>query len=158
MMTCAPLSMRLSTSGCARMHLAAQDKEVTPWDAKSACKFCPVGAGHAGVTVAPMAKARSDLRMVCPRCERNATRLIHGRHCISCYNRDREARLGVNSKGTRPALADHLHIVALAVGEGHQVAVRQSGTVASRVEAIVLLAKSAQATMAFGAAGLEWAA
>ncbi len=140
------------------MFTAAQTRDVTAWDRKAAaCKFCPIGARNAGAVVEPMAKSRSEMRLICPRCTRQSTRLIMGLHCISCYNRAREARLGINAKGTRPALSDTLHTVTVAVREGLVAAVRQSGTVAGRPEAILAMAKRATSTMAFSLAPLGFA-
>lgn len=105
-----------------------------------------------------MAQATKEIRTICPRCARPASRMIAKHHCVSCYNRDREARLGKNAKGTRPGLCDTLHPASLAVGEGAGVAVRKCGSVSNRTEAILALAKTATAPMFFGVAPWEFAA
>ncbi len=53
----------------------------------------------------------------CARWTKYSARLINGRFCISCYNRNREALVGKNAKGSRPALCDRLHPVSVAVVE-----------------------------------------
>ena len=158
MMKCEARALSLSTRGCARLYEAAQHRVPDPWESTAACKFCPIGARHAGTTVAPMAKAVSDLRKICPRCCRPAARLIRGHHCVSCYNRGREAAVGRNRKGSRPALADQLHTEVLVVANGPDVVVRVMPRVASRVEAMLAMAKAASGPLTFGVASLGFAA
>lgn len=64
------------------------------------CKQCPLGAQHAGVDFVPPAVVVDS--KVCPRCRRSSDRLIFGRLCVSCYNRDRERKIGRNAKGAAP--------------------------------------------------------
>lgn len=167
MMRCDRLNMTVSTAGCGRLFQAAQPRGhrkngfgttkprgPDPWDARAPCQFCPVGARHAGMIVAPMAKAVSEISMICPRCTRPASRLIEGHWCVSCYNRHREADAGRNRRGTRPALADVLHTESLAVAEGATVAIRVLSRVASRAEAMLALAKAATGSISFGVAPL----
>src|SRR5690242_4761066 len=82
--------MTLSTASCAKLWDSAQRKKPEPWESRFACRNCPVGAAHAGKQVEPMAAVVDELRQVCPRCTRWAGRLINGRLCVSCYNRERE--------------------------------------------------------------------
>ena len=158
MMHCDKLTLSLSTAGCARLFRKAQETAPPAWDPKAACRFCPIGAAHAGLTIAPMAEATTALKRLCPRCQRPSTRFIRGHHCISCYNRAREAELGKNAKGTRPALSDQLHTEALAVGEASGVVVKLTPRVANRVEAMLTLARTAKGPISFGAAPLSRAA
>jgi hypothetical protein len=94
---CARHNMRLTATGCARMWLTTRDLQNAPkpWEGRSGCTTCPVGATHAGQALSPVAAYALAVRKICPRCRRVAERLVHGRLCISCYNRDREAKLGV---------------------------------------------------------------
>lgn len=149
MMRCERLNLSLSTAGCARRFQKAQ-AGPPPGDTLAPCQFCPVGARHAGAKVAPMAKVQADLGKICPRCTRPTTRLINGKHCISCYNRHREALIGRNRRGTRPALADRLHTAQVLVVDGGQVALKAAPRVASRCEALMVIAKAAPAPVAFG--------
>lgn len=150
MMRCTAQNLTLSTAGCARMHLAAQDKPVNAWTPPSPCRFCAIGAQHAGVAIAPMAAAVAELKRICPRCQRPSSRFIQGKHCVSCYNRDREAAIGKNAKGTRPALADVLHDTVLTVANRDGIQVRVVTRVASRVEAMLTLARAANGPLCFG--------
>ena len=157
-MKCDARNLTLSTKGCARLYEAAQLRTPDPWESTAACKFCPVGAAHAGKAVPPMARAVSDLRRLCPRCLRTGARLIKGHHCVSCYNRAREADVGRNRKGNRPALSDALHTAVLSVGSDAEVSIRATPRVASRVEAMMAMAKAAHGPLSFGVAPLAFAA
>ena len=156
MMRCEARTLTLSTAGCARMFNKAQEQQRSAWDAPNPCATCAIGAGHAGVDVKPMARATAALRHICPRCQRPSDRLIRGNHCISCYNRHREVVTGEYRKGTRPALADILHTAVVVVAEGEQMGARALPAVASRVEAMVAIAKGAVAPMIFGPGRLEF--
>ena len=155
MMRCDRIELTLSTAGCARLFRKAADHDPAPWEAKSACRFCPVGAANAGVTVAPMAKARHTLKAFCPRCQRPGLRLISGHYCVSCYNRTREVVAGVDAKGKRPGFADAVHTEIMCVAEGDAVEVRVAPRVSSRLEAMLAMAKRATAPMHFGVAPLN---
>lgn len=87
----------LSTESCAGMwREAAADPSSRP-----ACARCAIGASHAGEATANLSPIKGS--MVCARCHKGATRLIHGMHCVSCYNRQREVIRGRNAKGTAPS-------------------------------------------------------
>lgn len=94
---CERYSATLSVDACARMWRATN---LEGSDSNMKCRICPLGAVHAGETAASISPLRGTL--TCGRCHRVSTRLI-GRHlCVSCYNREREIRIGKNAKGTRP--------------------------------------------------------
>ncbi len=142
---CPPMRSRMTERACVRMWTSTKEKPPAPHEARAACITCPLGAQRSGIDVA---KAEADARAaalaetmshLCPRCQRVAARLIRGRHCISCYNRDREARIGRNAKGTRPRLADLIHPEAVVVGS--RVVVVEH--VVSRTEALVVAARQA---------------
>lgn len=143
--------MTLSTSGCARMHVKARDEPPPAWERKSACQFCPVGAANAGAPIAPMAEAAQSLSRHCSRCQKPAARRINGMFCVSCYNRDREARIGRNCKGTAPRkLLSALHSTTIAVSTGSTVTLASLPRVAARTEALALLARGSTEPMFFG--------
>ena len=105
---CAPMRSRMLERSCVRMWTSARDAPPRPEESRHACLTCPLGAQRAGVdrsvavAAASAAAMEQALGRVCPRCARPAGRLINGRFCISWYNRDREARIGRNAKGTPP--------------------------------------------------------
>ena len=115
---CERRTMRLSRPSCARLWESAQRNRPEVWEGRHSCLTCPVGAAHAGKTVAPNADVAEAYRMVCPRCFRRADRLIKGDLCVSCYNRQREVRIGRDRKGARPGLTDRLHTVQVRVRRG----------------------------------------
>src|ERR1035437_9016007 len=95
MMRCDRRDMTLSTAGCGRLWEAAQikhaAKKLEVWEGIAACHTCPIGARNAGREVEAVFQPAAALAAYCPRCSKPASRLINGRLCISCYNRDREA-------------------------------------------------------------------
>lgn len=137
---CAPLSARLTERSCINRWRSAQGAEPPPWDSLRHCHTCPIGALRAGETVqvANNAAIVSAVSHHCPRCERQAARLINGRTCVSCYNRTREATLGANAKGTRPRIMDVIHAEVLSIGGARPVTVDR---VLSRIEAAVVAAR-----------------
>lgn len=92
---CARHACDLSVSACAHNHVAAR---------MFACSGCAVGRQHAvaaGLLSARAAPVRSALDAArCCRCMRSASRLVHGKLCVSCFNREREFIRGRNAKGT----------------------------------------------------------
>jgi hypothetical protein len=137
---CAPLSARLTERSCVKRWRSAQGAEPPAWDSLRHCHTCPIGALRAGETAAVARNAAivAAVSHYCPRCDRVAARLINGRTCVSCYNRTREAVMGLNAKGTRPRIADVIHAEALALGAERLVTVDR---VATRVEAAVVAAR-----------------
>lgn len=142
--------MRLTTGACGKLWLSANGK-VRPqsWEGRAACVGCFTGAANAGQPIDLAAEAAAEWREVCPRCCRPTARLIGGEHCVSCYNRAREADIGRNRKGNRPALADQLHDEHLMVLEGRQAAVVTTGRVLDASELMVRAAKVANHPMVF---------
>lgn len=122
----------------------------SPWEARRHCRNCPIGAERAGTTVPLAAAAVDDMRQRCARCGRNASRLIHKTHCVSCYNRQREARLGRNAKGTRPHLCDVLHPQRLAIATASTIRVVALAAVTGREEAVAMVARYARDGLAVG--------
>lgn len=91
-----PGRLTLSVGACATQHKAAQHRD---WAQRLPhCVDCPMGAQHAGVEVA----APFQRSAVCLRCGDGSGRLVMQRFCVSCYNREREWRLGANAKGRPP--------------------------------------------------------
>ena len=93
---CEKLSARLSKQTCAQKYLAQKEYSV--------CKKCPIGAEHAGVKI-----VNTLSKAVCARCFRQASRLIRGAVCVSCYNRELEYIKGKNAKGMFPVLAKKIY-------------------------------------------------
>ncbi|MBW6397029.1 hypothetical protein KPL78_04175 [Roseomonas sp. HJA6] len=154
---CVALRARLTVSSCAARWCKAADRLPEPWDSLSRCRNCPIGARHAGIEFNAVEAAADAWRLVCCRCLRPSERLIRGKHCISCYNRDREARIGKNAKGGRPHLTDHLGTCAVAVAAGGAVELITAHRVTGPVEVMVCAARTAKAGVTFGRPGRTWA-
>ena len=97
---CTRLSATLSTNSCAQRHRDAQTATGDTLDRLTDCRSCQIGAHHAGVELIHYSWLYGS--QICPRCGHGTTRMIHGRRCISCYNREREFIAGRNAKGTKP--------------------------------------------------------
>jgi hypothetical protein len=121
------------------------------WEGRYACVTCPLGAVNAGVQLAATASLSEALRTVCPRCLQLRTRFIGGERCVSCYNRERELRIGRNAKGRLPVLlASRLHVRPLIrVGADCVAVLIQSAPIVGLVEALVSEARYAQAPFAY---------
>lgn len=155
---CDKLKMTLTKPGCARLFLSAERQKPEPWEARSACRNCSIGAAHAGRVVQAASVALDEIRRICPRCERPASRMIRGELCVSCYNRDREVTVGRNAKGHRPQLADKLHTFHLVVIQGGLSNVVHRPRVTGAPEAMVSLAKQIGQSVAFGRRRVYWPA
>lgn len=91
---CAQQRLDLSREACANFHLRRHTV---------ACARCPIGAHHAGRQAPPQHLAEST----CARCEGHASRIIQGRLCVSCFNRQGEVERGRDRKGNAPRLTLH---------------------------------------------------
>ena len=148
---CGRQDMRLTAAGCARLWRSARDKRPEPHEGRWHCRGCPIGADNAGEAQAPLALAGDEWGNVCVRCLQQSDRLIRRRLCISCYNRDREARIGRNGKGGPPRLAAHLRSVTLAISRPGQPAEAVTAHhITGPVEIMVGLARETQVRLAFG--------
>jgi hypothetical protein len=144
--------MRLTTPGCSRLWLSAQADPPKPWEGRSACVTCPIGAANSGRQISRVAEDIAILSKACPRCLRQTDRLIKGLHCVSCYNRQAEADKGRNRKGTKPRLCGVLHLQDFEVMQGGQPMYVAKGRVISKVEAILTVSKHAKDITDFGLA------
>lgn len=149
---CQRQNMRLTAAGCARLWRSAQDKgnAPKPWEGRLACVTCPFGAANAGVKVSPVVESVAILSKVCSRCLRLSDRIIEGRLCISCYNRQAEADRGRNAKGGTPRLCAILHDMDVAVFSGEGIEITHAGPVLGAAEVIVAFARRAEAITSFG--------
>jgi hypothetical protein len=88
----------MSVANCAARWQQQRNAAV---EDRSACYGCATGACHAGEE--PARRSRIFSWPICPRCRRlTMRRMIGNRRCINCFNREREWRIGRNSKGRPP--------------------------------------------------------
>ncbi len=143
--------MRLTTAGCARLFLSTRDRRPCPWEGRRACVGCQIGVVNAGGQPAgPVELAAEIWKDCCSRCQVSGSRLVGGHLCVSCYNRDREARAGRNAKGTRPGLADAIHPVTIIMTRAGEVERLHADRVLSAAELMVAAAKATTSPMMFG--------
>jgi hypothetical protein len=155
---CEKTQMRLTRPGCARLWVAANDKDRRPreWEGKFACLACPLGARHAEKPISATAPLQEAWRMCCPRCRRLTLRIIKNRFCPSCYNRAREASSGVmaNAKGSPPIkILEKLHPESVAVSDGETIKTVREAAVYDLEELIIVQARLATRPLAFGRVG-----
>ena len=101
---CAPMSATIAVDACAANWRASHGDSA---ERLHKCRVCPVGAVHAGDTMASLSPLRGS--KVCSRCGTGTTRLVHAWLCVSCYNREREWTIQRNAKGQRPTRMAPLH-------------------------------------------------
>lgn len=152
MIECERQRMRLSKAGCARLWRSAQERKPEPWEGRAHCRTCPIGAACAGVAAAPAATAAAaeKLRPTCGRCGKVSDRFIHARGiCISCYNREREARIGRNRRGNAPAITAKLAPLSMVLTTTEGARLRDFGLCTGPEEAIFTAAKAATCLTGF---------
>jgi hypothetical protein len=108
---CSAYGCTMSTEACAGRFQAAQTAKDEALFPIEKCRQCAIGAVHAGTSV--VHRSRIFERKICPRCLKGTTRIIGGRRCVSCYNREREMRIGRNRKGTPLVRVRPLHPVSI---------------------------------------------
>ena len=98
---CLPYRATLSISACAYRWRKAQRVRGDAAIPFEKCRTCPIGAAHAGEAVTYYSPLFG--KPICCRCGKvSMRRMIGGRLCLSCYNREVEIRRGRNSKGNAP--------------------------------------------------------
>lgn len=101
MFRCSTWRANLVVDFCAGRWKKAQTARGEEADKLRLCAICPIGPTHAGERYLP--RAPGFQTNICPRCRKGSgRRLIGGRLCINCYNREREWLIGRNSKGSVP--------------------------------------------------------
>jgi len=101
--TCPRLHATLTLASCAARHGLAQGDTLGQF---SACRNCAIGRVHATgqqATLDRLSKLGNSgpMAKLCVRCGHQRDRRV-GPICISCYNRELEAKKGCNAKGKPP--------------------------------------------------------
>lgn len=126
-----PGGLRLTESSCAAQW--QRGRLAAPWDSVYRCHGCAIGAANAGCPPPPPAPGRT----LCCRCGRIGMRLIRGQICVSCYNREREVRIGKDRRGNVPVSLPSALSLSLAIGVGE----RFDGLAANRIELAIHAAR-----------------
>lgn len=122
---CEKLSASLTTQSCAAMWTEANGEN--PPERLHRCQGCPIGAMHAGAGDVAMNPIRG--REMCCRCGRTDLRIISGLVCVSCKNREYEAKKGKNSKGAPPKHHPGMGVFGLRYQvEGESKVIRREAT------------------------------
>ena len=147
---CEPQRAVLTTSSCARMWEQANQpgRKQDTLDRLHHCAGCELGALHADKPVI-RSSALYGAR-ICSRCHRPSARLIHGEHCPSCYNREREVVIGRNGQGTRPVKHPPLEPRSVLVACEGCVEVKSFKRTVDAVEVMVSVLRHVQGAVMFG--------
>lgn len=92
---CPAYHLHLTQKSCADNWESVAGKPLHTLLRLHHCLGCPIGAERAGKAAVP-----TPLPRFCCRCKKLSPRLIARRLCPSCYNRERELRVGKNARGT----------------------------------------------------------
>ena len=123
--------LRLTPMSCAAQW--RRGKDALPWQSIYPCRGCEIGAVNAGEPLPAQAPGRT----LCCRCGRIGMRLIRGQICVSCYNREREVRIGKDRRGNVPVSLPPAMSLSLSIGVGE----RFDGLAASRMELAIHAAR-----------------
>lgn len=97
---CEPHRATLSMVGCGKRWREAQEATGAKAEEWHACRSCAIGAAHAGED--PVIYSWLFGAAICPRCRKGTTRMIGGRVCVGCRNREYELARGTNARGNVP--------------------------------------------------------
>jgi hypothetical protein len=134
-------NVKLTAYGCANNWHRARKEHADKGHALYACRGCPIGAANAGE---PEQHDSVALEGVCVRCHRPSTRLLKEKSiCVSCWNREREVRIGKDRRGHVPkSLPRARQHVVTATGPDGPVDLAWSS--ASAVETVLYAMKKTQ--------------
>lgn len=143
----------LSVAACAAQWRRASKADDEARIRLHACINCPTGANHAGV---PDFTPQNPIKTgkICARCHRTASRIIHGRICVSCVNRQYEIQKGRNARGNKPSQCPTLHNIPVLVCDGDKPAQKQFLAV-DMIEALLSAMKTAGERVAIGFKGAQ---
>lgn len=148
---CSKMRATLSTNACAANWREAMAKPDTV--RLHHCKGCPIGALHAGETDTSVSTMFGS--SICSRCHEGGRRLLQGRLCICCYNRQLEALKGKNSKGATPKKlsASQLSRRVAKYCQGGKVRERSLDLTTDTLEVMVSILRGARGNVQFGFIG-----
>lgn len=131
---CERLKATLSTGSCATNWQRAHQPHA---EANWRCKGCPIGVTHARAVSSPVSGLVAVSPTTCSRHHEATGRLVNGWLCISCYNREREHRVGKNAKGKVPELTAGLTRRSIRVYEGLMARVFERDLTADTTELVI---------------------
>ena len=150
---CERRAASLTIKACSGFYSKANTGKIEPYDTAYKCRACPIGAAHASGGAVPdkVSTAKADFQAaqdewsnVCPRCRRQSTRIVGGKLCVSCYNRQREVKVGKNRKGNPPReLPKLLCSMTLEIADDNGVRLQTFENVTFFGECLIQIAKTA---------------
>lgn len=143
---CEPMRANLSTAACASNYKASLKKSEL--ERLHHCRNCPIGAMHAGETFVRTSSYYGS--NICARCHRPSMRIIKGRLCVSCQNREYEYLKGRNAKGSRPVKLSRLDPRRVRCQIGRKIIDRRIEHSDSMEEVLLTVLRNAQGAVRFG--------
>ena len=141
---CEKYQATMTRKSCAANWSGVVGKQMRQLERCHHCLGCETGAIHAGRAHTP-----KPLTRICCRCLRSASRLVDNRICISCYNREREWRAGVNARGTAPIHARKIYIIPLEIEVKQQQTIVKVESATKLEVALVTLRRDIQSEIAW---------
>lgn len=144
-----PGHLMLMPASCAKSWKDGNGKDVDKRIKFHYCTRCPIGAKNAGCDSLSVVNPYF-MRKRCPRCDRPCARMIGGRVCVSCYNREREVLNGRDGRGKVPKSLPMVRPYQVAaVVNGHLRSVRVAYA-ADGPEAVLQVLRNTSGEVVFG--------
>jgi len=148
---CEPYQATLSAKACASRFRIAQTAKEEALEPVAHCRACIIGAAHANQAVTFYSRWFDS--EICPRCGQGGLRLVGNRRCISCYNRERELRVGRNRRGHRPTFLKPVYPMTVRYLLDGNVTDHRT-TAVDRVEVMAQVQRTTKGRVYFGRAGV----
>jgi hypothetical protein len=149
--SCERLKATLSTASCAtNWRRAHQPHAESLWR----CKDCSIGANHTSATAAATIAPTAVSATTCSRHHEATGRLVNGWLCISCYNREREHRVGRNAKGKVPERTAGLTRRSIRVYEGLMARVFERDLTVDTTELVIAALRDCNQPVTFAFQGI----
>lgn len=142
---CDRLLANIQVEACASMWRQANHENL---EHRARCKYCPIGALHAGELDASLSPLKGS--KICARCRRPAERLICGTLCVSCKNREYEYCKGRNAKGSKPIKMAPLHARCIKYMHGKEPCIVRRPLTRDTEELVITTLRESKHRVAFG--------
>lgn len=144
-----PGRLTLSVGSCAKSWQDGNGSDPDKRMRFHHCTRCPQGAIHAGCATLAVVNPYY-MRKRCPRCDRPSQRMIGGRICVSCYNRELEVLKGRDGRGKVPKNLPQVHAEAVAMVVNGRFACVQVAYAVDLLEAQLVVLRKTEGEVRFG--------
>ncbi len=144
-----PGNLTLSVASCAKSWKDGNGSDPDKRMRFHHCTRCQQGAIHAGCGTQSVVNPYY-MRKRCPRCDRPSARMIGGRICVSCYNRELEVLKGRDGRGKTPKNLPQVHPEAVAMVVNGRFACVQVSYATDALEATLQVLRKTEGDVRFG--------